>query len=70
MLNQQLSYMWSSFQELMACSDGPCGLQAAGVQVNSFHYKGTFHGFMQFPVPQAKEALEAMSAELRSAFSV
>ncbi|CAL5228497.1 g11644 [Coccomyxa viridis] len=45
-------------------------LKAAGVQVNSFHYKGTFHGFMQFPVPQAKEALEAMSAELRSAFSV
>ena len=54
----------------MRCADGLCGLQAAGVQVNSFHYNGTFHGFMNFPVPQANEALDAMSAELRSAFSV
>ncbi len=54
----------------MAWADGLCVLQAAGVQVNSFHYKGTFHGFMHFPVPQAKEALDAMSAELRAAFSM
>ena len=46
-----------------------CGLQAAGVQVKSFHYNGTFHGFLHFPVPQAGQALDAMAAELRSAFA-
>lgn len=44
-------------------------MQAAGVPVHFHHYEGTFHGFLHFPVPQAGEALDAMAADLRSAFS-
>ena len=46
-----------------------CALQAAGVHVESFHYDGTFHGFLGFPVPQAAQALEVSASQLRSAFS-
>ena len=44
-------------------------VQEAGVHVDSFHYDGTFHGFLGFPVPQAAEALDVSASQLRSAFS-
>jgi len=47
-----------------------CVLQGSGVSVKSHYYKGTFHGFLHFPVPQTGAALDAMAADLQSAFSL
>ena len=45
-------------------------MQAAGVKVEYKNFEGTFHGFLSFPVPQAKEGMAMCVHALREAFGM